>query len=58
MWDLPTRLYHWSLVGLVAVHVLAIVYHRLRKGEQLTRAMISGYRSLPVTTPPGHRASP
>lgn len=41
------------LIGLVGVHVLAIVYHRLRKGERLTRAMITGYRTLPAssTTP-------
>lgn len=41
------------LLALVGVHVLAIVYHRLRKGERLTRAMITGYRMLPAsaTTP-------
>ena len=41
------------LLGLVSVHVLAIVYHRRRKGEHLTRAMITGRRLLPApaTTP-------
>ncbi len=33
---------------LVSVHVLAIVYHRLRKGEHLTQAMITGRRMLPA----------
>ena len=37
------------LLALVGVHVLAIVYHRLRKGERLTRAMITGYRTLPAS---------
>ncbi|MGR8921282.1 MAG: cytochrome b/b6 domain-containing protein [Gammaproteobacteria bacterium] len=35
------------LMVLVAVHVLAVVYHRLRKGERLTRAMVTGRKLLP-----------
>lgn len=46
------------LLGLICVHVLAIVYHHLRKGEALTRSMLSGYRSLPHTIPAPRRASP
>ena len=46
------------LASLIAVHVLAIVYHRLRKGETLTRSMLSGYRTLPHTIPAPRRASP
>lgn len=34
------------LLSLVSLHILAIVYHRLRKGEHLTRAMITGQREL------------
>lgn len=37
------------LLMLVSVHVVAIVYHRLRKGEHLTLAMITGYRILPTS---------
>ena len=35
------------LLSLISVHVLAIVYHRLRKGERLSLAMITGRRMLP-----------
>lgn len=45
------------LLGLVGLHVAAIVYHRLRKGENLTRAMITGYQSLPVA-PRAARVAP
>lgn len=38
------------LLGLVALHVLAIGYHRWRKGEHLTSAMISGAKLLPADT--------
>ena len=45
------------LVSLIAVHLVAIVYHRLRKGEALTRSMLSGYRMLPHTIAAPRRAS-
>ena len=41
----------YCLLGLIAVHVLAIAYHRARKGEQLTQAMVSGRKRLPRGTP-------
>ncbi len=34
------------LVGLVALHLLALLYHRLFKGERLVRAMVSGDKTL------------
>ena len=35
------------MMALVGVHVLAIVWHRLRKGERLVSAMITGRKTLP-----------
>lgn len=46
------------LLSLISVHVLAIVYHRLRKGEHLTLAMITGRRMLPGAPPTVRTASP
>lgn len=34
------------LIGLVVLHVLAIVYHRVRHGEHLVRAMLRGDKTL------------
>lgn len=45
------------LLALIGVHVLAIVYHRLRKGERLTRAMFTGYQTVSLTPPAARRAS-
>lgn len=33
------------IVALIALHLLAIAYHRLLKGERLVRAMITGWKS-------------
>lgn len=46
------------LLSLISVHVVAIVYHRLRKGEHLTLAMITGRRMLPGAPPTVRTASP
>ena len=43
--DTLTSLHHLNfnvLLGLVVLHVLAIVWHRVRKGERLTAAMVHG----------------
>lgn len=45
------------LGALVAVHVLAIVWHRVRKGESLAPAMITGRKPVPPGTPAPRRAS-
>ena len=47
----------WILMALIALHVLAIVYHRLRKGERLVVAMLSGYRALPPGTGAAYEVS-
>lgn len=36
------------LLGLVALHVSAVIYHKVRKKENLVIAMISGYKMLPA----------
>jgi len=38
------------LLALVAVHVLAIGWHRWRKGERLVRAMVTGLKPAPSAT--------
>lgn len=45
------------LLALIALHVLAVVYHRVRKGERLARAMVTGYKPLPAA-PPRLREAP
>ena len=35
------------LIGLVVLHVLAIVWYQLRKGQALVPAMVHGDKSLP-----------
>ena len=47
--DTLTSLHHLNfnvLLGLVALHVLAIAWHRVRKGERLAAAMIHGRKSV------------
>jgi len=39
------------LLGLVAVHVLAIAWHRFRKGEQLVTSMLHGRKQVPGDAP-------
>lgn len=36
------------LLVLVGLHIAAVFYYRLRKGERLVRAMITGYKELPA----------
>lgn len=45
------------LLGLVSVHILAIGWHRWRKGEALTSAMVTGRKYLPLASPPARVAS-
>jgi len=45
------------LMVLAGVHVLAIVWHRLRKGEHLVRAMFTGRKQLPHAAEPLVRVS-
>lgn len=40
-------LFHTLLV-LVAIHIAAVVFHKVRKGENLVRAMVTGYKELPA----------
>lgn len=49
-----TSLHHVNfnlLLGLVALHVLAIVWHRVRKGERLTAAMVHGRKAVTASPP-------
>lgn len=41
----------WILLALVALHVAAIVYYRVRRQHDLVRPMIVGDKPLPVGTP-------
>lgn len=50
-WSSLATWYHkvvgkWLLIGLVVLHVLAILYHRLRFGERLVTTMVKGDKSL------------
>jgi cytochrome b len=36
------------LLGLVALHITAVLYHWFHKGENLVGAMITGYKQLPA----------
>lgn len=44
---LHEELFHILLV-LVGLHIAAVVYHKLRKSENLVRAMVTGYKELPA----------
>lgn len=61
--DLSDRLsaYHGFnfvlLAGLVSGHILAIIWHRWRKGEALTSAMVTGRKYLPRASTPARVAS-
>lgn len=53
--DRLTAIHHLNftvLVSLIAVHVLAVAWHRLRKGERLVTAMVTGRKTLPSGTEP------
>lgn len=39
------------LGGLVGIHIAAILWHRLRKGERLVSAMLTGYQPHPSAVP-------
>jgi cytochrome b len=52
--DTLTSLHHLNfnvLLGLVALHVLAIAWHRVRKGEHLTAAMVHGRKAVTDSPP-------
>ena len=56
--DRLTAIHHLNfevLAVLVAIHVLAIVWHRWRKGERLVWAMITGRKQLPTPATPAGR---
>jgi cytochrome b len=38
----------WLIYGLVALHVLAVIGHRVRFGEALVQAMLTGVKRLPA----------
>ena len=50
---LHRRLFYW-IAGAVAVHVLAVLVHRLRNGEDLVRPMFSGRKNA-VRVPAGQQ---
>lgn len=41
----------WALLTLVALHIAAIVFYRVRQHKDLVRPMITGDKSLPAGTP-------
>jgi cytochrome b len=45
------------LLGLVALHLLAIAYHKLFKKENLITPMLTGDREVPTPTPPASHDS-
>jgi cytochrome b len=48
------RLNEWVLIGLVLMHVLAIVFYQAVKKRNLTRAMITGDAEAPAPHPLSH----
>ena len=42
----------WILLGLIGLHIAAIVYYGLRKKTDLVRPMLIGDKTLPAGTPP------
>jgi cytochrome b len=42
--SLHRQLFYW-IVGAIALHIAAVVYHRVARGERLTRAMFTGRKS-------------
>lgn len=53
--DRLTSVHHFvfqMVLALVAVHVAAIAYHRVRKGERLVAAMFTGRKRMAVPAPP------
>lgn len=52
--DTLTAVHHLNfkvLLGLTGLHVLAVIYHRLRKGERLVGAMIHGRKPIDGAAP-------
>ena len=51
---LMTRLHHWNqnvLLGLICLHIVAVLLYLLLRHENLVRPMISGRRHLPGAAP-------
>lgn len=51
---LLTRIHNWNewvLIGLIALHVAAILFHALFKGENLVRPMVTGRKTLSSPAP-------
>ncbi len=52
--DTLTAVHHLNftvLLGLVALHVAAVIWHRLRKGERLVAAMVHGRKPIEGSPP-------
>jgi cytochrome b len=47
----------WILLGLIALHLLAILAYAAMKGQNLVRPMLTGRKLLPAGTPAPHLAS-
>lgn len=48
--SLHRNLFYW-IMGAVALHILAVIAHRLFKGENLVRAMFTGYKPAATVAP-------
>lgn len=44
--------FFWALLGLIAVHISAVVGYKLLKKTDLIKPMICGYKALPATAKP------
>jgi len=58
--DFITSIHRYNfyvILALVAAHITAILYYLLYKAENLTKAMITGRKTLPVTAQPSRTAS-
>ncbi|MGE0483136.1 MAG: cytochrome b/b6 domain-containing protein [Gammaproteobacteria bacterium] len=59
--DLLTGIHHVNfnvLCVLIALHVAAVAWHRLRKGERLVGAMFNGCKQLPAPAPEAAPTAP
>ena len=44
----------WLVIGLIALHVLAILFYLLVKKNNLIKSMLAGRKTLPPTVEPAH----
>ncbi len=52
------RLDSWAVLAMVALHLAAIGFYRVRRGENLVRPMIVGTKTVTEAAPPQRLASP